>query len=150
MKTPRCFICGIPFWVSTYGDMIDVCNECEDDMNDGTFTVYKKVQIHTAHILPGHSSCGEMHGHSMDIVVGVRGKLDLATGMVIDFKELKRIMQEEIIDPFDHKCLNNVIPMPTAEYLAFYIYHRINARNINVVEVRVHESDNNYAKYKSR
>lgn len=145
----QCFICG-SHYPHTYNKMIDICLSCVDEIYDGDFTVYKKIQIHVAHFLPGHNACGSMHGHSMNIVIGVKGTLNPSTGMIIDFSELKKIMQEEIISKFDHQCLNNIIPMPTAEYLSFYIYYQLKLRDIGVVMVRVHETDNNYAEYKPR
>ena len=139
----ECFICGgVGFREET-----KLCDACKHMIENNEMTVFKKVQVHVAHMLPGHQTCGSMHGHSLDIVVGIKGTMSLVSGMVIDFKSLKEILQKEIIDRFDHKCLNDMIPMPTAEFLAAYIYFKLNHRRLNVVMVRVHETDNNYVEF---
>jgi 6-pyruvoyltetrahydropterin/6-carboxytetrahydropterin synthase len=142
----KCFICGSSGFFE-YFNTIKICSACEDMINNKQITVYKKIQLHVAHMIPGHDTCGSMHGHTIDVVIGVRGKMDFSTGMVIDFTVLKRILQKEIIDKFDHGCLNDTIPCPTAEYLAAYIYFKLNQKRMNVIMVRVHETDNNYAEF---
>jgi 6-pyruvoyltetrahydropterin/6-carboxytetrahydropterin synthase len=141
-----CFICGSDKF-NQYPNTIRICDACEAMINKNQITVYKKVQLHVAHMLPGHETCGEMHGHSLDVVVGVRERLDFTNGMVIDFKVLKKILKEEVVDKFDHGCLNNTLPCPTAEYLAAYIYFKLNQKRMNVVMVRVHETEDNYVEF---
>ena len=51
--------------------------------------------------------------------VTLEGDPDPVTGMVIDLKELKAILNREVVDPFDHRFLNNEVPpfdrvVPTA------------------------------------
>ena len=51
------------------------------------------------------------------------GEPDPATGMVLDLKELKEILQREIIDRMDHRFLNYEVPelagqIPTCENIA--------------------------------
>lgn len=142
----ECFICGSDKY-HIYHSLINICNACEEMINNGEMTVYKKVQVHVAHFIPGHTKCGNMHGHALDIVVGIRGKMDFVNGMVIDFGVLKEVLQKEIVDVFDHGCMNNIIPCPTAEYLAAYIYFQLNHRRFNVVLVRVHETEDNYVEF---
>ncbi len=142
----ECFICGSPNY-HTYHSLINICNSCEDMINAGKMTVYKKVQLHVAHMLPGHSTCGTMHGHTVDVVIGVRGRMNFVDGMVMDFKSLKEILQKEIVDRFDHGCLNDTIPCPTAEYFAAYLYFQLLSRGLDITMVRVHETDNNYVEF---
>ena len=47
------------------------------------------------------------HGHNYELEVTVRGEPDPITGMVIDLKRLKDIIQKEIITHVDHKHLND-------------------------------------------
>jgi 6-pyruvoyltetrahydropterin/6-carboxytetrahydropterin synthase len=63
------------------------------------------------------------HGHNYSIQVSVRGKIDPQTGMVIDLKKLKEIVNEQVIDRVDHRNLNEDVDflrgiIPTAENLA--------------------------------
>ena len=133
-------------------NLILLCESCHRKIHSRgglTVTVYRTVTIETCHWLPGHSHCGNLHGHSIDITVGVKGPMNLKTGMVMDFSDLKKIMQEIIEDKFDHNCLNNYLLIPTSEYLSFYIFKELKKISINVVSVKVHETKNNYAIFES-
>jgi 6-pyruvoyltetrahydropterin/6-carboxytetrahydropterin synthase len=66
------------------------------------------------------------HGHNYTLDVTVRGTIDPRTGMIMDLAELKRIVQEAVIDRFDHADLN-ADPLfrdrvPTTENLAIVIW----------------------------
>lgn len=150
----ECFICGSDEYhtqMIDYGNGItslDICWPCQNEIESGVgMTVYKKCTIEIAHKLEGHVTCGAVHGHSVDIVVGIKGYLDLKTGMVMDFKSIKQIIQKEIINKFDHTLLNDILPIPTAEYLAYYIFKQLKFRNFNVALIRVHETKDNYVEY---
>ena len=67
------------------------------------------------------------HGHNYTLEVWVSGEVDPETGYLIDLKILKKIIQKEIIDRFDHRNLNLDCPEfeqlnPTAENIAAVIY----------------------------
>lgn len=53
--------------------------------------------------------CNRWHGHSYQMSVAVEG-IPNEAGFVIDFKQLKEVVQEVIIDHVDHHCLNRVMP----------------------------------------
>jgi len=143
----ECYLCGSPDF-HNYNGLVNVCWPCENEIDAGIFmTVYKKCKIEVAHLIPGHKTCGKVHGHSVDIVVGVRGAMDFKTGMVMDFKSLKEIIQCEIVNRFDHSYLNDTLPVPTAEYLAYFIFKQLKFRGLDVVSIRVHETENNYVEY---
>ena len=66
------------------------------------------------------------HGHNYLLDVTVRGRIDSATGMVIDLSELKRIVTETVVERFDHADLN-ADPLfrgrvPTTEHLALAVW----------------------------
>ncbi|WP_338391970.1 6-pyruvoyl trahydropterin synthase family protein [Fulvitalea axinellae] len=46
------------------------------------------------------------HGHNYDLTVTVKGDPNPETGMVMNFKDLKKIVKKEIIKKVDHKNLN--------------------------------------------
>lgn len=79
-----------------------------------------------AHYLRGYKGkCEEMHGHRYRVVVKISAdKLD-DVGLAYDFLDLKRHLKE-IIDRFDHTCLNDVPPFdkinPSSENIAATIY----------------------------
>jgi 6-pyruvoyltetrahydropterin/6-carboxytetrahydropterin synthase len=46
------------------------------------------------------------HGHNYILEVTVEGKPDGVTGMVFDLRELKEILNQEVVEPMDHRFLN--------------------------------------------
>ena len=69
-------------------------------------TVAKEsLRFSAAHFLtlPGHV-CERLHGHNYRVAVTVDGAVDPATGFVVDFAVLKRVVRE-VIDPLDHRLL---------------------------------------------
>ena len=73
------------------------------------------------------------HGHNYVIELSVDGEPDPVTGMVFDLRELKEILNQEVIEPMDHRFLNREVPpferiVPTAENLAAEIWRRIERR----------------------
>jgi 6-pyruvoyltetrahydropterin/6-carboxytetrahydropterin synthase len=67
------------------------------------------------------------HGHNYVLEVTVGGETDPATGMVLDLKELKELMEREVMDRMDHRSLNYEVPelagkIPTCENIAAVIW----------------------------
>jgi 6-pyruvoyltetrahydropterin/6-carboxytetrahydropterin synthase len=70
------------------------------------------------------------HGHNYVVEVTLEGQPDRVTGMVLDLKELKEILNREVVEPYDHRFLNYEAPpfdriVPTAENLAQEIWRRL-------------------------
>lgn len=131
---------------NTEDNLVVLCENCYKKVQNGlSATVYKTFVIEIAHHLPGHPTCGVIHGHSMHITVGITGPINLKTGMVIDFKILKKYIQELVINKFDHTYLNDIFVLPTAEIFAYYIFLQLKQKDLNVSVVRVYETENNYA-----
>lgn len=74
----------------------------------------KIFTFETAHALFGYDGkCKNIHGHSYKLYVTIKGKpMDAAAhpknGMVMDFGDLKKIVNTEIVDELDHAILLNV------------------------------------------
>ncbi len=73
------------------------------------------------------------HGHNYILEVTVAGEPDPRTGMVLDLKELKDILQREILDRMDHRFLNIEVPelagrIPTTETIAMTIWQLLEPR----------------------
>ena len=67
------------------------------------------------------------HGHNYILEVTVGGEVNPATGMVLDLKELKEILEREVLQLLDHRFLNKEVPVfsekiPTAENIAVEIW----------------------------
>jgi 6-pyruvoyltetrahydropterin/6-carboxytetrahydropterin synthase len=70
------------------------------------------------------------HGHNYVLEVSVEGKPDAVTGMVLDLKELKELLNREVVALYDHRFLNYEVPPfdhvnPTAENIAREIWSRL-------------------------
>ena len=113
----------------------------------GTYYLRIKEHFDAAHALIGYpGECKNLHGHTWDVEVEVKGtKLD-EVGIVYDFKDLKDNLQG-ILKQFDHKYLNEVEPFTsfnaTAENLARVIYEQMEEKlpsGIAIVEIAVWES----------
>ena len=96
------------------------------------------------------------HGHNYVLEVSVEGKPDPVTGMVLDLKELKELLEREVVEPFDHRFLNYEVPPfdrvnPTAENVARDIWRRIephlNGRGRRLRQVRLYETPDLYVDY---
>jgi 6-pyruvoyltetrahydropterin/6-carboxytetrahydropterin synthase len=87
------------------------------------------------------------HGHNYTLEVTVKGNIDQRSGFVVDLKELKEIMNREVIDAMDHRLLNKEVAefkdqIPTTENLAISIWRRL-APKLSLAElhrVRVYET----------
>jgi 6-pyruvoyltetrahydropterin/6-carboxytetrahydropterin synthase len=96
------------------------------------------------------------HGHNYVVEVTLEGDPDPVSGMVLDLKELKSILNAQVVDSFDHRFLNKEVPpfdrtIPTVENIAIEIWNRIEpslARPpAKLHSVRVYETPNLYVDY---
>jgi 6-pyruvoyltetrahydropterin/6-carboxytetrahydropterin synthase len=94
------------------------------------------------------------HGHNYVLEAWVSGKVQKDTGYVIDTKILKQIIHDEVVEPFDHRNLNLDVPEferlnPTAENIAFVIWHKLKKRLPNHFKlvVRLYETEKNCVEY---
>ena len=90
--------------------------------------VTREFKFDAAHYIDGYrGDCGNLHGHTWRFAVSVQGTPDSKTGMVVDFKTLKAVVNNVIINKLDHKYLNQIVPCnPTAENLVVWIFNEIN------------------------
>jgi len=94
------------------------------------------------------------HGHNYEIEVVVRGEPDPRTGMFINLKDLKRIIEDHVVRPANHRSLDHDVPfmrgrLSTTENLAIAIWEvleeHLPAGSLHLVRVR--ESENNMVEY---
>jgi len=103
--------------------------------------ISKTFRFEAAHrlpnVAPGHK-CGRLHGHSYQVDVAVEGEVDLFTGFVVDFADIKKAWAplEEVLD---HHYLNDLIENPTAEWLAWHIWQTL-AGTLPLSSITVHET----------
>lgn len=107
-----------------------------------------------AHHLVGYQgACARPHGHRWTIQMNVEGRELDSRGMLIDFKLVKDILEEEVLSKLDHYDLNEIPAFnegwennPTAENISKFIYDKLNGIQ-GLKEVRVYESPDSSATY---
>ncbi len=106
--------------------------------------------------LYGKAASPTGHGHNYVVEVTVQGEVDPVTGMVMDLKDLKSILEREVVEPFDHRFLNReVAPFdhvnPTPENIASEIWRRlaphVNGGRRKLYRVRLYETADLYVEH---
>ena len=94
------------------------------------------------------------HGHNYTLEVTVTGAVDAVTGFVVDLKELKDVMEREVVSVYDHRHLNLEVPefkktVPTTENIAIAIWRRLEGKipGARLERVRVYEMPDLFADY---
>ena len=102
----------------------------------------------------GKCSNPRYHGHNYELEVKVTGEVDPETGYLLDLKDLKDIIKEEVEDRMDHKNLNEEVDafkylIPTAEHITFVIYRLIRKRLDEAMDlkIRLYETPRNFVEY---
>jgi 6-pyruvoyltetrahydropterin/6-carboxytetrahydropterin synthase len=142
-----------------------------------TIRITKRFSFETGHALYGYDGkCKNVHGHSYKLSVTVSGKpiddnTNVKFGMVIDFSDLKKIVNEEIVDVFDHATVFNkntphielakelmdrghdvllVDYQPTSEMMVIDFAEKIKIRlpqKIKLHSIRLQETDTSFAEW---
>lgn len=102
------------------------------------------------HLLNYEGKCENQHGHNWKTVVSVRGsKLDRAN-ILIDFKLLKKELNE-VLELIDHKDLNELEyfegQSPSSEMIAKFIFDKLAEKIDGMYFVAVYETPTSCAKY---
>jgi 6-pyruvoyltetrahydropterin/6-carboxytetrahydropterin synthase len=95
------------------------------------------------------------HGHNYVIEAAVRGEVDPDSGYLIDMKDLKGVINRQVVDDVDHKHMNHEVPWlegvnPTAENLARIFFERIAPElpdGVELAALTVHETERNSATF---
>lgn len=112
------------------------------------YVLKRRFEFEAAHRLPNHDGpCKNLHGHGYSVLVEVSRK-DLVNGMVMDFGELKKIVNENVLNKLDHSYLNDLpyfrLAHTTAESIARYITIQIEdvliTKGVTVERVEVWET----------
>jgi 6-pyruvoyltetrahydropterin/6-carboxytetrahydropterin synthase len=92
------------------------------------------------------------HGHNYVLEVTVSGELDPKTGMIMNLKDLKNVINEHIISKCDHKNFSVDVEftkdiIPTAENLAKRIFEVLDSRlpSGTLQRIKLFETENNIA-----
>lgn len=130
-------------------------------------TVSRKAHFNAAHklynsdwtdarntLVFGKCSNPNYHGHNYELIVSVKGPIHPETGFVMDMKDLKLIINSEIIDAFDHKNLNEELLEfstlnPTAENISVVIWNKLRSKiDLNLeLTITLYETPRNFVTY---
>ena len=133
-------------------------------------SITKKIEFESAHRLSNYlGPCKEIHGHTYKLEVTVTGPIDPDTDMVMDFKELKKILQKAVLDHLDHALIlkeseeNRKIfsgysgkitwmeTEPTAERMIQWIFLQIRKElphTIELIDLTLYETSGSFASWK--
>ena len=101
----------------------------------------------------GEESNPNGHGHNFVFEVSIEGDPDPVTGMIVDLKKVKDILEDEVVGPMDHRFLNYEVPpfdkvVPTTANLAREIWRRLERKlssaSFSLARVRLYESADLY------
>jgi 6-pyruvoyltetrahydropterin/6-carboxytetrahydropterin synthase len=93
------------------------------------------------------------HGHNYVVEVRVSGNVDPATGMIANLADLDEFVGREVIEPFDHRYLNEEVAafreiVPTTENLCVEIFERLKKfPQAKLERVRIEETGKNSFEY---
>jgi 6-pyruvoyltetrahydropterin/6-carboxytetrahydropterin synthase len=105
----------------------------------------REFKFDAAHNLVNyHGKCENLHGHTYRLAVVLKGEPD-HEGMIFDFVELKKVVSELVLSKLDHAYINDILPQPTAEYIARWIFEALdgplNRENCELYEICVWETE---------
>ena len=92
------------------------------------------------------------HGHNYHLEVSVTGEIDARTGMIVDLGDLQKVIDDYVVEPFDHTFLNKDIAyfaqvVPTAENIAVHIaqllQEPVSKLGVELEKIKLTESPNN-------
>ena len=130
-------------------------------------SVYRKEHFNAAHRLYnagwdaaennrvfGKCSNLNYHGHNYEMDVCVTGEPAADTGFVINLKFLSDLVQQHVLEKFDHKNLNLDVPEfkhlnPTVENIVILIYNLLRPHIDKQFDlhIRLYETPRNFAEY---
>jgi 6-pyruvoyltetrahydropterin/6-carboxytetrahydropterin synthase len=94
------------------------------------------------------------HGHNYELVVKLTGFVDEKTGFLMDLKKLSELVNDRVLEKFDHKNLNEDCTEfrslnPTAENIAVVIFNILRPEIDKAIElqIRLYETERNFVEY---
>ena len=102
----------------------------------------------------GKCALPNYHGHNYELIVKIVGEPDEKTGYVMDLNTLSDLIEEKVLEKFDHKNLNLDTEEfknlnPTAENIAIVIYEilRPHIGKEKDLQIRLYETPRNFVEY---
>ncbi|MCW8905760.1 MAG: 6-carboxytetrahydropterin synthase [Sedimenticola sp.] len=117
--------------------------------------VTKELVFDSAHFITDHpAKCSNLHGGRYVLQVEVTGRIDPLTGCVVDYGYLKRVVNRQVIDRFDHHHLNYTAEAlawrSSTEMLCVYIWERLIDYLPGLSGLRLYETTHSWCDYQGR
>lgn len=107
-------------------------------------SVTRTFSFEAAHQLPWHEGkCRRLHGHTYRLEVTIEGPVG-DHGIVVDFADLKEVVEREVVQRYDHRFLNDFLDNPTAELLAGEIWKAVEAAGLGLSRIRLWETPDSF------
>jgi 6-pyruvoyltetrahydropterin/6-carboxytetrahydropterin synthase len=136
-------------------------------MENKRVAVFRKAHFNAAHRLHnpdwsdadntrifGKCNNPNYHGHNYELTVQVTGPVDAQTGYVVDMKWLADLIEEQVLQHYDHKNLNLDTEdfkntNPSAENIAIAIHDRLRPHLLTnlALKIRLYETERNFVEY---
>jgi len=111
----------------------------------------KEYGFEAAHFIHNHpGKCRALHGHSYRLFVCLEGAVNPETGMVIDFDDLSKAVNERVLQRLDHRFLNDLIPLSTAENISVWIWEQLKPALPELSQIELFETADNCVIYRGR
>jgi 6-pyruvoyltetrahydropterin/6-carboxytetrahydropterin synthase len=111
----------------------------------------KEYGFEAAHFIYNHpGKCRNLHGHSYKLFVNLEGAVNTETGMIIDFDDLSKVVNERVIKKLDHHFLNDLIPLSTAENISVWIWNELSAHLPGLCQIELYETADNCVIYRGK
>ena len=111
--------------------------------------VIREFRFEAAHHRPAHPGKGRHPPrHAYPLHVASSAPVDPAPGMAIDFGDPKRIVHDQVHEHLDHRDLNEVMDVPSAENIAAWIWDRLAGAGLPLSEVKLFETSNCWVVYR--
>lgn len=116
-------------------------------------TVVKEVVFDSAHFITDHpAKCSNLHGGRYKLQVKVAGRIDPCSGCVIDYGYLKRVVNRQVVEKFDHHTLNYVAGelawRSSTEMLCVYIWEQLIDYLPGLLELQLYETEQSWCHYR--
>ena len=111
--------------------------------------IAKEFTFDAAHQLPDedcYGKCRHLHGHTYKLIVKIEGVVR-DKGWVMNFKDLKEIVNEFVIEKLDHANINDYVEISTAENILLWIRKQIEDKLYpKLTSLTLWETPTSYAK----
>jgi len=112
-----------------------------------TMILGREFALHAAHNLANYDGkCENLHGHTYRLQVQIKGSVG-ENGMVMDFAEIGRVVEDRVVSVLDHSYLNDVLGGTSSlEKLAEWVWNKLEDA-LPLARLELWETDANFLIY---